>query len=165
MRILVEFLRILLSPRGSLISENVALRQQLTAPKRDTPRSTTSAQRSTLLGLSEPHIGLMAHLARSGPAEYRCALASPWVAVVLVDEVAQDWSVHRPPPGHHLDSPGVRRKPLWGRLVFRRCFASSTLTSPYGPSRIARWRGRLPAVVRGGQTFLRNHAVQIVACD
>jgi hypothetical protein len=38
MRLLFEFLRLFLTPRASLVAENLALRQQLVALRRESPR-------------------------------------------------------------------------------------------------------------------------------
>lgn len=165
MRILFEFLRLLLTPRGSLIAENVALRQQLAALKRDAPRPRLR-RRDRLFWV------------------FLRRIWSGWrnsLVLVKPNTVVRwhrhGWRLFWRVKSRRTGRPTVPRRvitlirrmsegnPLWGapriqaelRLLGFHLAESTVakyMVTRTPPGRGQRW-----------QTFLRNHALQIVACD
>ena len=165
MRLLFEFLRLFLTPRASLVAENLALRQQLVALRRESPRPRLRRRDRVLWVL----------LRRIWPG-WRDALI-----LVKPDTVARwhrhgwrlFWRMKSRKPGR----PAIPRRvitlirrvsednPLWGtpriqaelRLLGIEVAESTVakyMVTPSRPGRGQRW-----------QAFLRNHAHQIAACD
>ena len=165
MRMLFEFLRLFLTPRASVVTENLALRQQLVALRRESPRPRLRRRDRVLWVL----------LRRIWPG-WRDALV-----LVKPDTVARwhrhgwrlFWRMKSRKPGR----PAIPRRvitlirrvsednPLWGapriqaelRLLGIEVAESTVakyMVTPRGPGRGQRW-----------QAFLRNHAHQIAACD
>jgi len=165
MRLLFEFLKLLLTPRASLIAENLALRQQLGALKRDSPR---------------PRL-------RRWDRIFWVFLRRVWngwrSALVLVkpDTVVRwhhhGWRIFWRMKSRRKGRPLLSRRtiqlirkmstdnPLWGAPRIQA--ELRILGIDVAESSVAKYMVHSKCSGRGQrwQTFIRNHAHQIAACD